>query len=229
MKIYHDDDCRLLNSSFASCFHGISCSWVVWGQEEYTYTAELALCLKLMGEVYFVINDKIFNDAGINERIKDFKGSFGYHALLLLNKKKARSIKVSREPYNYYIESCKYDCETDSEVAAYLKLVRFGSANGILLSADVDLKYFIGVLGSIFSGNRIEPFCLSELVNGIVFALPLTFHSDYKGLIFFGKVQLDSGGMDLIRGVDEFRSRFGAHVWGLNKLSILKEMVILLA
>lgn len=228
MKIYHDDDCRLLNSSFESCFEGISCSWVVWGQEEYSYTAELALCLKLMGEVYFLINDKIFNDPGINERIKDFKSSFGYHALLLLNKKKGRSIKIFREPYNYYIEFCKYDCETDSDVAAYLRLVRFGSVNGILLSAEVDLKYFIGVLGSVFSGNRIDPFYLSELVNGVAFALPLTFHSDYKGLIVFGNVQLDSEKADLIGGADEFRSRFSAHVWGLNKLSILKEMAMLL-
>jgi len=79
-----------------------------------------------MGSIQLVINDKIYDDTKISKRIKEFKGAFGHHTLLSINKRKNFSHKVFLEPYSYYVESCKYDCAIKADTIKFLKLIQYG-------------------------------------------------------------------------------------------------------
>ncbi len=228
MKFYVDQNCQLFNSYFSSSFEDINCCWVVWDQDEYTYDAEIEFYLKSMGSILLIINDKIYDDTKISKRIKEFKGAFGHRALLSINKKKNFSHKMFLDPYIYYIESCKYDSEIRSDVIKYLKLIRYGEANGLLINEEVDLRRFIKVLANAFWGSLVESRYFSTTAKNVLFSFPLIFHSFYKGSIIFGDLKIESQQGEIVKSRSEFDSVFGSYVWGINNLSILKEISKLL-
>jgi len=228
VKVYFDQDCRLFNLFFSAGFENIKSWWVLWDAKEYSYDLEIGLYLEKMGAVFLVINDRIYDDARICARIKQFKGSFGHRALLAMNKKKNFSHKVSVAPFDYYIESCRYDCTLKSDAAKYINLVRHGESNGLFISEDVDLRSFVGFLGNAFLGTSSDFGCYLSHATNLMFSIPLTFHSNYKGSIIFGNLTMDEFRDSKIDSPDQFESIMRSYLWGVNKVSILKELSQLL-